>query len=132
MPLEGLWWADDMDTFTAARNKTQWDWTLMIMVPNWITAEMFGSAVEKVGSKERPERLEAVRLESLSERRCVQALHIGAYDDEAELLRHMHEEFIPEHGLSMVGKHHEIYLSDPRRIGPTKMRTILRQPVADA
>jgi hypothetical protein len=108
IPLEGLWWAEDMDTFTAARNKTQWDWTLMIMAPNWITAGMFNSAVEKVGSKEHPEQLDAVRLESLSKRRCVQALHIDAYDDEAELLRHMHEEFIPEHGLTMVGKHHEI------------------------
>jgi hypothetical protein len=132
MPLEGLWWADDMDSFTAARNKAEWYRTLMIMAPDWVTAEMFSSAVEKVGSKQRPERLEAVRLESLSERRCVQALHIGAYDDEAELLRHMHEQFIPEHGFSMVGKHHETYLSDPRRGDPTKMRTILRQPVADA
>lgn len=132
MPLEGLWWADDMDTFITARDKTQWDWTLMIMVPNWITGEMFGQAVGKVGAKKRPARLDAVRLESLSERRCVQALHIGAYDDEAELLRHMHEEFIPERGLAMVGKHHEIYLSDPRRTDPTTLRTILRQPVAEA
>lgn len=132
MPLEGLWWADDMDTFTTARDKTRWDWTLMIMVPDWITAEMFGLAVEQLGSKERPERLDDVRLESLSERRCVQALHIGAYDDEAELLRHMHEEFVPGRGLTMVGRHHEIYLSDPRRVEPAKLRTILRQPVIDA
>ncbi len=132
MPLEGLWWAEDMDTFTTARDKAQWDWTLMIMVPDWITAEMFGDAVEQFGSKERPERLEDVRLESLSEGRCVQALHVGAYDDEAELLRYLHEEFVPEHGLTMVGKHHEIYLSDPRRVEPAKLRTILRQPVANA
>ena len=105
MPLEGLWWADDMDTFTTARDKTQWDWTLMIMAPAWITAEMFTDAVEQVGS---------------------------AYDDEAELLRYIHEEFIPDQGLKMVGKHHEIYLSDPRRAEPAKLRTILRQPVADA
>jgi hypothetical protein len=129
MPLEGLWWADDMDTFTSARDKARWDWTLMIMVPDWITGEMFDRAVEDVAAKRRPERLRAVRLESLSERRCVQALHVGAYDDEAGLLRHMHEEFIPGHGLRMVGKHHEIYLSDPRRTDPSRMRTILRQPV---
>jgi hypothetical protein len=132
MPLEGLWWADDMDTFTSARDKEQWDWTLMIMVPDWITAEMFTEAVEQVGMKDRPARLDDLRLEVLSEGRCVQALHIGTYDDEAELLRSMHEEFIPRQGLRMVGRHHEIYLSDPRRVEPAKLRTILRQPVTDA
>ena len=128
MPLEGLWWADDMATFTTARDKSRWDWTLMIMVPDWITVDMFAAAVA-VGPK-RPARLDDVRLETLSEGRCVQALHVGAYDDEADLLRRMHEEFIPEHGLAMVGKHHEIYLSDPRRVAAAKLRTILRQPVA--
>ena len=118
-PLEGLWWAADMATFTTARDKSRWDWTLMIMVPDWIPVELVG----QVGSDE-------VRMEGLSEGRCVQALHVGAYDDEADLLRRMHEEFIPEHGLTMVGKHHEIYLSDPRRVAPPKLRTILRQPVA--
>jgi hypothetical protein len=132
MPLEGLWWADDMNTFTTARDKAQWDWTLMIMVPDWITPEMFGAAVEELRSDGSPERLDDVRLEALCEGRSVQALHIGAYDDETELLRYMHEEFIPERGLVMVGKHHEIYLSDPRRVEPAKLRTILRQPVADA
>ena len=118
-PLEGLWWAADMATFTTARDKSRWDWTLMIMVPDWIPVELVG----QVGSDE-------VRMEGLSEGRCVQALHVGAYDDEADLLRRMHEEFIPEHGLTMVGKHHEIYLSDPRRGAPPQLRTILRQPVA--
>jgi hypothetical protein len=132
MPLEGLWWADDMDTFTVARDKARWDWTLMIMVPDWITAEMFTDAIEQVGMKDRPARLDDLRLEGLSEGRCVQALHVGAYDDEAELLRYMHEEFVADQGFRMVGKHHEIYLSDPRRVEPAKLRTILRQPVADA
>jgi hypothetical protein len=132
MPLEGLWWADDMGSFTDARDKARWDWTLMIMVPDWITAEMFASAVEQVGRKDRPARLDDLRLQVLSEGRCVQALHIGSYDDEAELLRHVHEEFIPGHNLEMTGKHHEIYLSDPRRTDPAKLRTILRQPVAEA
>lgn len=130
MPLEGLWWADDMRTFTVARDKTRWSWTLMIMVPDWITAGMFADAVERVGRKDRTARLDDLRMEVLSEGRCVQALHIGSYDDEAELLRCIHEEFIPEHGLTMVGRHHEIYLSDPRRTAPAKLRTILRQPVA--
>ena len=132
MPLEGLWWAGDMEAFTTARDKTRWDWTLMIMVPDWITPEMFTAAVEQVGTKDRPRRLGDLRLEVLSEGRCVQALHVGPYDDEAGLLRHMHEEFIPGRGLRMVGRHHEIYLSDPRRTAPARLRTILRQPVADA
>jgi hypothetical protein len=132
MPLEGLWWADDMDTFTRARDKSRWDWTMMIMVPDWITPGMFADAVEQVGRKGRPARLDHVRLETLSEGRCVQALHIGPYDDEAELLRYMHEEFIPSRGLEMIGKHHEIYLGDPRRADPATLRTILRQPVAEA
>jgi hypothetical protein len=134
MPLEGLWWAADMATFTSARDKARWDWTLMIMVPDWITGGMVGAAVEQAarGGKARPARLDDVRLETLSEGRCVQALHVGPYDDEAELLRRMHEEFIPERGLTMTGKHHEIYLSDPRRADPSTLRTILRQPVTGA
>lgn len=132
MPLEGLWWAEDMDAFTAARDKTRWDWTLMIMVPDWTTEEMFDAAVEKIASKAPPTRLADVRMETLAEGRCVQALHVGPYDGEAELLRRMHHEFIPQHGLTMAGKHHEIYLSDPRRADPSRLRTILRQPVADA
>ena len=129
MPLEGLWWADDMDTFTSARDKSRWDWTLMIMIPGWITDDMFAAAVGQVGAKDRPTRLDDLRLETLSEGLCAQALHIGSYDDEGELLQHMHEEFVPAHSLTMVGKHHEIYLSDPRKVEPAKLRTILRQPV---
>ena len=132
MPLEGLWWADDMETFTSARDKARWDWTLMIMVPDWITDAMFSMALERAGAKGRPVRLGDLRLETLSEGLCVQALHIGSYDDEAELLRRMHHEFIPGQGLTMTGRHHEIYLSDSRRVEPSKLRTILRQPVAEA
>ncbi len=131
MPLEGLWWAEDMDTFTGTRDKSRWSWTLMIMVPHWITAGMFAGAVERVAGRNRPARLEDLRLDTLSEGRCVQALHIGSFDDEAELLRRIHEEFVPAHGLRMVGRHHEIYLSDFRRVAPDRQRTILRQPVGD-
>lgn len=129
MPLEGLWWADDMKVFSDARDKTQWDWTLMIMVPGWITQDLFTAAVEQVAAKDRPARLDDLRLEMLTEGLCVQALHVGSYDDEAELLRRIHHEVIPEQGFTMVGKHHEIYLSDPRRVERAKLRTILRQPV---
>ena len=132
MPLEGLWWAEDMDSFTSARDKSHWDWTMMIMVPDWVDHEMFGAAVERAGARNRPERLDEVRLESLSEGHCVQTLHVGSFDDEADVLRRMHHDFIPGNGLRMGGRHHEIYLSDFRKVAPEKLRTILRQPVEAA
>lgn len=128
-PLEGLWWAEDMEVFTSARDKTRWEWTMMIMVPPWLDAHMVTAAVAQAGAKKRPSRLSDVRLASLAEGRCVQTLHVGSYDDEAPVLARMHHTFIPDNGLHMVGKHHEIYLSDPRRTAPEKLRTILRQPV---
>ncbi|OLT47734.1 GyrI-like domain-containing protein [Cellulosimicrobium sp. CUA-896] len=132
MPLEGLWWADDMETFTSARDKSRWDWTMMIMVPDWVGPEMVAAAVGRVGATDPPARLADVRFESLSEGRCVQTLHVGSFDDEAPVLARMHDEFVPAHGLRMVGRHHEIYLSDPRRVAPERLRTILRQPVRGA
>ena len=129
MPLEGLWWADDMAAFTARRDKSRWSWTLMIMVPDWIGPDMVGDALDRVAAKGAPRRLRDVRLAPLSEGRCVQTLHVGSYDDEAGVLARMHDEVIPGHGLRMTGRHHEIYLSDARRVAPDKLRTILRQPV---
>lgn len=128
-PMEGLWWADDMNAFTVARDKKRWDWTLMLMVPPWIDRAMYAAAVAHVSEKNRPPRIEDVRLEPFREGQCVQTLHVGSFDDEAAVLARMHDEFIPDHGLQMVGKHHEIYLSDFRRVAPEQQRTILRQPV---
>lgn len=130
-PLEGLWWAEDMDAYTAARDKSQWDWTMMLMAPEWIGKSMVDDAIEQAGAKTPPARLDAVRLGTLAEGRCVQTLHIGSYDDEAPVLAKMHDEFIPEHGLHLSGKHHEIYLSDVRKVSPDRLRTILRQPVTN-
>ncbi|BEL02966.1 GyrI-like domain-containing protein [Actinoplanes sichuanensis] len=115
MPLEGLWWADDMESFTGSRDKSRWHWTLMIMVPGEIDEALVDGGV---------------RVGTLSEGRCVQTLHVGSFDDEAETLARMHHEFIPAGGLRMTGRHHEIYLSDPRKTAPERLRTILRQPVA--
>lgn len=128
-PLEGLWWAADMEAFTAARDKSQWEWTMMIMTPDWIEQSLFESSLAAVGAKNPPAKLDAVRLVFLTEGRCAQTLHIGSFDDEAEVLERMHNDFIPENGFHMTGKHHEIYFSDPRKVAPEKMRTILRQPV---
>lgn len=129
MPLEGLWWAKDAKTFTSARDKSQWDFTLMIMQPEWITEDMFAAAMKKVGEKGSPISPSKVRLGTLDEGTCVQTLHIGSFDDETEILEQMHHQFIPEHNLKMVKQHHEIYFSDFRKVVPDKLRTILRQPV---
>lgn len=128
-PLEALWWASDMDLFTSARDKSRWDWTAMLMVPDWITSEMVDDAIAKTAAKKPSASLDRVRLTRLDEGRCVQTLHIGPYDDEAEVLAELHHDVIPNAGLTMTGKHHEIYLSDARRVAPAKLRTILRQPV---
>lgn len=128
-PLEGLWWAEDMDTFTVARDKSHWLWTLMLMVPDWLDQARVATAVEQTGAKGQPVRLGEVRLATLSEGRCVQTLHVGSFDDEAEVLARMHHQFIPTNGLRLASSHHEIYLSDFRKINPKKRRTILRQPV---
>jgi hypothetical protein len=131
-PLEGLWWAEDMEAFTTLRDKRAWDWTMMIMQPEWITQEMFEAAVEEVeGAKGLP-ALPRLRLGTRHEGLSVQILHIGSYEDEGPTLHRMHNEFIPQNGYEMVGKHHEIYLSDPRKVAPEKLKTVLRQPVKKA
>ncbi|MDO8383809.1 MAG: GyrI-like domain-containing protein [Microbacterium sp.] len=129
MPLEALWWADDMAAFTAARDKRRWRWTAMIMVPEGIDDAHVDLAMQTVRAKGIAPALTALRVDVLDEGLCVQTLHIGPYDAEGPLLEAMHAEFIPEQGLRMTGRHHEIYLSDPRRAAPEKLRTILRQPV---
>jgi hypothetical protein len=135
MPLEGLWHAADMESFTTRRDKSAWQWTMMIMVPEQVTVPMFAEAVDTVAKKTAKKKqtlpaLPRVRLETLDEGPCVQILHVGSYDDEAPVLDDLHHRFIPENGLRMRGRHHEIYLSDARRVEPAKLRTILRQPVA--
>ena len=129
-PLEGLWWAEDMATFTT-REKSAWDWTMMIMTPDWITPEIFAEAVAQVRKAKNPAALDKVRLERYHEGLSVQIMHIGSYDDEGPVLAKMHNEFIPENGFVENGKHHEIYLSDPRRVAPEKLKTVLRQPVRE-
>ncbi len=129
-PLEALWSAPDMAAFTSRRDKSQWDWTLLNLVPDWITLAEFDDAIRAVSDRDRPARLDDVRLETLSEGRCVQTLHFGPFDDETATLERLHDEFIPGAGLMMTGRHHEIYFSDVRRVDPSKFRTILRQPVS--
>lgn len=135
MPLEGLWHAEDMASFTSRRDKSAWQWTLLLMVGDHVTPYLFARAVDAVEAKSAKKReplpaLRSVRLETLQEGLCVQTLHIGPFDDEAPVLEELHDRFIPDNGLRMTGRHHEVYLSDIRRTDPAKLRTILRQPVA--
>ena len=127
MPLEGLWWADDMNAFIT-RDKSAWSWTMMILQPDWITKVMIDAAIEKASAKlgAPPPSL---RLETLDEGLCVQILHIGPYDAEGPVLARLHGEFLPQNGLTETGHHHEIYLSDPRKSASEKLKTVLRQPV---
>ncbi|MBM7774425.1 hypothetical protein JOD54_004629 [Actinokineospora baliensis] len=125
-PLEGLWSAPDLAVFHS-RDKDAWDWTLMIVQPDWITQEIVATATAR--TLEKTPTAHDVRFEALHEGTSVQTLHIGPYDDEGPTIARMHDEFMPAQGLAPRDRHHEIYLSDARRTDPAKLRTILRQPV---
>lgn len=127
-PLEGLWSADDLRVFQT-RDKDAWDWTLMIVQPEWISTDLATEAMERARKKRGPDAIDRVRFDTFNEGLSVQVLHVGSYDDEAPTIVRMHDEFIPAEGLTLRGRHHEIYLSDARRTGPSRLRTILRQPV---
>lgn len=126
-PLEALWWSDDMTDF-ATHKKDKWRWTQMLMVPEFVLAGEFPAARAKVeGKLGLPPP--SLRWEKFHEGLSVQILHVGPYAAEAPTIRRMHEEFMPAHNLAPRGRHHEIYLSDPRRVAPEKLKTIIRQPV---
>jgi hypothetical protein len=127
-PLEALWWADDMDDFIAGR-RDRLRWRLMIVTADWVSDGMFEDAIST--ARERlGDAPDSLRLERFHEGRCVQIMVVGDYAKVAEVLaRRLHAEFLPQHGLAAHGLHHEIYLSDPSRVAPERMRTVLRQPV---
>lgn len=130
-PLEGLWRADDPAAFVA-RDKSAWDWTLLIAQPDWIDEAVVAEAVAAARAKGDRPALSLVHLRELHEGPSAQILHIGSYDDETPTLARLHDEWMPQHGLTFAGDHHEIYLSDARRTEPEKLRTVLRQPVRSA
>ena len=129
--LEGLWWAEDLSTFTAAR-KSEWDWTMMIRQPDALTADLVERLAEQVAVKKSMPAARELRLISFEEGAAAQVLHVGPYATEAPTIARLHE-FIRQQGFTFDGhhhKHHEIYLGDPRRSAPEKLRTIIRQPYA--
>ncbi len=129
-PLEGLWSAEDLEVFRT-RDKGAWDWTMMIAQPDYVTPEMVDTALAVAQRKQLP-ALGLLRLERFTEGSSVQILHVGAYDDEGPTLARLHDEYLPANALAPTGRHHEIYLSDPRRTEPARLKTILRQPVGSA
>jgi hypothetical protein len=129
LPLEGLWWAADMGAFVPeTMDKSRWQWTLMIRQSEVVTPELFGSALEQVKKKKPLSYLAQVRGESYAEGLSAQILHIGSFSEETANIQKIHT-FMKERGYDFNGKHHEIYLSDPRRTAPEKLKTIIRQPV---
>jgi hypothetical protein len=127
MPLEGLWWSDDMNAFISG-DKSKWLWTAMIAQPPFITPAMVQVAIVEVIKKKNPAAIAKLRFEAFAEGRCAQLLHIGPFSDEGPNIQRVHE-FIKARGSALRGKHHEIYLSDIRRAAPDKWKTIIRQPM---
>ncbi len=130
-PLEGLWWADKMEDFIEG-NRDKWKWTMMIMQPDWITHEMINEAIETTKEKkpELKDKISKLRLEKYKEGKAAQIMHIGPYSEEGPTIEKIHN-FIKSNGGNFDGykqKHHEIYLSDPRKANPATMKTVIRQP----
>jgi hypothetical protein len=127
LPLEGLWWADDMNSFVAG-NKATWKWTAMIMQPNVVTEALFHEAVEQTVEKKDLPAVPKLRIEAFNEGLSAQIMHIGPYAAEQPTVEKIHN-YIKANGYEFNGKHHEIYISDPRKAAPEKMKTVVRQPM---
>ncbi len=131
MALEGLWWVEGVERSTMEQlmgRKDEWKWTMMIMQPDIITRDLVAQAIDEVRRKKDPPSLDKIRFESFHEGRCAQIMHIGPYSAEQPTIERLHA-FIKESGHSLRGKHHEIYLGDPRRTQPERLKTVLRQPI---
>jgi hypothetical protein len=129
-PLEGLWWAEDMNDLISG-NREKLKWRLMIVTADWVDQEMFDQALANT-SERLGEPPSSLRLERFAEGLSVQIMHVGPNSEEVATLARLHHEFLPEHDLVPRGHHHEIYLTDPKRVAPEKLKTVLRQPVWQA
>jgi hypothetical protein len=126
MPLEGLWWADDMSVFVGG-DKARWKWTMMIMQPSFVAKSVIEAAVGEVRRKKGSNAVDRLRLETSAEGACAQVLHVGPFATEGPTIERVHA-FIDARAARR-GKHHEIYLSDIRRAAPANWKTIIRQPM---
>lgn len=127
MPLEGLWWGDDMTVFEAG-DKARWKWRAMIMQPDLVSPEIVEDARQRAAAKRPLRALDLMRFERFAEGAAAQLMYLGPYKDEGPTIKALHA-FIAEQGYKLAGKHHEIYLGDPRRSAPEKLKTVIRQPV---
>ncbi|MFC2038802.1 GyrI-like domain-containing protein [Chloroflexota bacterium] len=129
MPLEGLWWTDDMSLFSTD-NKDIWKWTAMIMQPEYVTGELFGDAVKQVEKKKDLASLSKARFQSFHEGRAAQIMFIGPFSEEGPAIEKIHKSIEEQGGTfdGLVQKHHEVYLNDFRRTAPEKLKTVIRQP----
>jgi hypothetical protein len=128
MPLEGLWCADDMAAFAEGR-RDEWKWTLMILQPDFVTRETVAKALELTQSKKNAPPLYTTTFGRHTDGQSAQILHVGPYAEAPATIERLNR-FIREKGYHLAGKHHEIYLNDPRRTAPEKLKTILRQPIS--
>ena len=131
MPLEGLWWAEDMDVFSIDDRPEEWLWTSMIMQPSQVTKDLFAKAVQTAKEKKNPVALSKIRLETYHEGLSVQVMHTGPFSEEGPVIENMHQ-FAFGQGYELRGKHHEIYLSDFTRTAPEKLKTVIRQPISES
>lgn len=127
LPLEGLWWSDDMSNFNV-QNKDNWKWTSMIMQPKHVTIELYEKAIEQVKKKKNLVLVSSVKFKSYNEGKSTQIMHIGPFSEEGHTIEKLHT-FIKDKGYKLNGKHHEIYLNDVRKTSPEKLKTIIRQPI---
>lgn len=126
-PLEGLWWMENMAEFSV-ENKDRWDWTMMIMQPEFVTSALVEQVLKEIERKKSIPELSRMRFETYQEGLCVQIMYFGVYADEGPAIARMHA-YIAENGYVTNGKHHEIYIGDPRKSAPEKLRTVIRQPI---
>ena len=130
MPLEGLWWAEDPTAFSRGE-RSQWSWTAMIMQPEVVKADIVEEACHEAAAKKPLPALDRLRYERFAEGPAAQVMYVGPYQDEGPTIAALHA-CIAEHGGTLTGKHHEIYLGDPRRAAPEKLKTVIRQPLTRA
>ena len=126
--LEALWWGNGSDADFMFQPRDQWNWQLLIRTPDFITTTEIGDAIATLRARGKPVRVSDVGLVTIDEGSCVQMLHVGPYTEEWRTIEAMHA-LADQEGREVHGRHHEIYLSDPRRVAPAKLRTILRLPV---
>jgi hypothetical protein len=127
MPLEGLWWVEGSEELDPDK-KGNWQWTSMIMQPEQVSSDLVVDTLKDVREKKDFAAISKIRLESYEEGVSVQIMHIGSWSEEAPTIKKLHD-FAKEQGYGLRGKHHEIYLGDPRRTAPEKLKTVIRQPV---